>query len=160
VLVARVHPEILDAQRLPPEARGKDVWKRRFADINNFEKYLSNSGIVILKFFLHVSKAEQKRRFLERIDQAEKNWKFSASDVKERACWDAYQRAYEDAFNHTSTRWAPWHVIPADHKWFTRLAVCRIIVQTLKDLRLSYPTVSEQRKRDLLEARLILEQED
>jgi PPK2 family polyphosphate:nucleotide phosphotransferase len=160
VLVARVHPEILDTQRLPPQSRNKDIWKRRYADINNFEKYLSDNGIVILKFFLHVSKAEQKRRFLQRIDEAEKNWKFSASDVRERACWDAYMRAYEDAFNHTSTRWAPWHVIPADHKWFTRLAVCKIIVQTLRRLHLSYPTVSDQRKRDLLEARLILEQEE
>jgi PPK2 family polyphosphate:nucleotide phosphotransferase len=159
VLVARVHPEILEAQRLPPALRGKRIWKRRFEEINNFEKYIVNNGVVVLKFFLNVSKAEQKKRFLERIDRPEKNWKFSASDAKERACWDDYQNAYEDAFNYTSTAWAPWHVIPADHKWFTRLAVASIILDALKNLKLSYPTVSAERKQELLEAREILEQE-
>ena len=118
VLVARVHPEIVESQRLPPAARGKRLWKNRFEDINYFEKYLTNNGIVVLKFFLNVSKAEQKKRFLERIDRAEKNWKFSAGDVRERGFWDAYQDAYQDVFNHTSSEWAPWFIIPADHKWF------------------------------------------
>jgi PPK2 family polyphosphate:nucleotide phosphotransferase len=160
VLVVRVHPEILGAERLPPDVEGKHIWQRRFEDINNFEKYISGNGIVILKFFLHVSKEEQKRRFLERIDRPEKNWKFSASDARERVYWDAYQAAYEDTFNHTSTAWAPWHVIPADHKWFTRLAVADIILETLKKLKLRYPKVSKERKKGLLEAREMLETED
>lgn len=160
VLVARVHPEILQAQRIPPENCHGNVWKRRFEEINNFEKHLSDNGIVVLKFFLNVSKAEQKKRFLERIDREEKNWKFSASDVKERACWDDYMQAYEEAFNHTSTEWAPWYVIPADRKWFTRLAVAAVIIHTLRRLKLEYPTVSEQHKQELLKAREILESED
>ena len=157
VLVVRVHPEILEAERLPSAVRGKGIWKRRFEDINNFEKYITDNGIVVLKFFLNVSKAEQKKRFLERIDRPEKNWKFSASDAKERAFWDDYQQAYEDAFNHTSTAWAPWYIIPADHKWFTRMAVAGIILDTLKKLKLRYPTVSEDRNQELLQAREILE---
>jgi PPK2 family polyphosphate:nucleotide phosphotransferase len=160
VLVVRVHPEILEEERLPPAAKRKDVWNRRFEDINDFEKYLTDNGVVILKFFLNVSKEEQKKRFLERIERAEKNWKFSASDAKERAFWDDYHDAYEDVFNHTSTAWAPWHVIPADHKWFTRLAVADIILDTLKKLKLRYPTVNKERKRELLQARKLLEQED
>jgi PPK2 family polyphosphate:nucleotide phosphotransferase len=160
VLVARVHPEILEAQRLPPEVRGKDIWKRRFEAINGFERHLVENGIVVLKFFLNVSKEEQKRRFLDRIDRPEKNWKFSASDVKERAFWDAYMQAYKDVFNHTSTEWAPWHIIPADHKWFTRLAVATVIVETLKNLKLSYPTVSKEHKQTLLQAREILTEEE
>jgi PPK2 family polyphosphate:nucleotide phosphotransferase len=160
VLVVRVHPELLAAQRLPEEVRGKDLWKRRFEEINNFERYLVDNGIVVLKFFLNVSKAEQKKRFLKRIDRPEKNWKFSAGDVKERACWDAYMAAYEDAFNHTSTPWAPWYIIPADHKWFTRLAVAAVIYQAMKDLDLSYPTVSDEHKQALLKAREILEKEE
>jgi PPK2 family polyphosphate:nucleotide phosphotransferase len=158
-LVVRVHPEILEAERLPPEARGKGTWKRRFEDINNFEKYVTDNGIVVLKFFLNVSRAEQKKRFLERIDRPEKNWKFSASDAKERAFWNDYQDAYEDVFNHTSTAWAPWYVVPADCKWFTRLAVAEIVLETLKKLKLRYPTVSKSRKRELLQAREILEKE-
>jgi PPK2 family polyphosphate:nucleotide phosphotransferase len=160
VLVARVHPEILEAQRIPPEVRGKDIWKRRFEDINGFERHLVGNGIVVLKLFLNVSKEEQKRRFLDRIDRPEKNWKFSAGDAKERAFWDSHTEAYEDAFNHTSTEWAPWCVIPADHKWFTRLAVATVILQTLKDLKLGYPTVTEEHKQALLQAREILEKEE
>jgi PPK2 family polyphosphate:nucleotide phosphotransferase len=160
VLVARVHPEILEAQRLPPEVRGKDIWKRRFDAINGFERHLVDNGIVVLKFFLNVSKEEQKRRFLDRIDRPEKNWKFSASDVKERAFWDAYLQAYKDVFSHTSTEWAPWYIIPADHKWFTRLAVATVIVETLKSLKLSYPTVSKEHKQTLLQAREILKEDD
>jgi PPK2 family polyphosphate:nucleotide phosphotransferase len=159
VLVVRVHPEILDFERLPPAVQGKQIWSHRYEEINNFEKYISDNGIVVLKFFLHVSKEEQKRRFLERIDRPEKNWKFSASDAKERAHWDAYQDAYEEVFNRTSTAWAPWYVIPADHKWFTRLAVADIILDTLKKLDLRYPKVGKERKEGLLEARKVLEEE-
>ena len=158
-LVVRVHPEILEAERLPPEVRGKGIWKRRFEDINNFEKYITDNGIVVLKFFLNLSKAEQKKRFLERINRPEKNWKFSASDAKERAFWDDYQQAYEDVFNHTSTAWAPWYVVPADCKWFTRMAVAGIVLDALKKLKLRYPTVSQDRKQELLQAREVLDEE-
>ncbi len=160
VLVVRVHPEFLEAQHLPPEARGKDIWNNRFESINNFEKHLVDNGIVILKFFLNVSKAEQKKRFLERIDRPEKNWKFSAADVKERAFWDQYMDAFEDVFNHTSTEWAPWYIIPADRKWFTRLAVAEVILSSLEKLNLRYPALSEEHQQELLKAREILENED
>ncbi|MEZ5578950.1 MAG: polyphosphate kinase 2 family protein [Candidatus Competibacteraceae bacterium] len=133
VLVVRVHPELLDHQKIPPSAR-ENIWKRRYDQINNMEKYLSENGVVILKFFLNVSKEEQKKRFLERIDRPEKNWKFSTADAKERAFWDDYQNAYEDCLNRTSTEWAPWFVVPADNKWFTRLTVSEIVVRTLKRL--------------------------
>jgi PPK2 family polyphosphate:nucleotide phosphotransferase len=156
-LVVRVHPALLENQQLPPEARGKDIWKHRFEDINNVEQYLVRNGIQILKFFLNVSKNEQKKRFLARIDQPEKNWKFSVADAKERRHWDDYMNAYEDVFSNTSTEWAPWYIIPADHKWFTRLVVADIIVNKLKSLNLAYPTVSEQRMQELLEAKRVLE---
>jgi PPK2 family polyphosphate:nucleotide phosphotransferase len=159
VLVVRVHPELLEAQRLPPEPNGKRLWKRRFEDINNFEKYLARNGIVILKFFLNLSKAEQRRRLLARIDTPEKNWKFSVNDVKERGYWDDYMSAYEDALNQTSTEWAPWHVVPADHKWFTRAVVADIIVTKLKSLDLRYPKVSEDGRRQLSKARKLLRSE-
>lgn len=159
VLVVRVHPEVLDRQKLPPESKGKGIWKRRFEEINNFEKYLTNNGVIILKFFLNVSKDEQKKRFLERIDRPEKNWKFSSSDAKERAHWDDYMKAYEDVFNHTSTEWAPWHIIPADRKWFTRLAVAGVIYNKLESLNLQYPTVSQEHRQELLKAKEILESE-
>ena len=158
VLVVRVHPELLDHQKIPPSAR-ENIWKRRYDQINNMEKYLSENGVVILKFFLNVSKEEQKKRFLERIDRPEKNWKFSTADAKERAFWDDYQNAYEDCLNRTSTEWAPWFVVPADNKWFTRLTVSEIIVRTLKRLNLRYPEVSEERRRELLEIRKLLEDE-
>ena len=158
VLVVRVHPEILDRQHLPPEAR-KDVWKRRFRDINNLERYLVDNGIIVLKFFLNVSKHEQKKRFLERIDQPEKNWKFSAADVQERQHWDDYMAAYEEMFNHTSTEWAPWYIIPADHKWFTRLAVAATINAALKRLELAYPTISDEQRQQLQQAKQQLEAE-
>lgn len=160
VLVARVHPEILVNQNLPPELKKKDIWKRRFEEINAFEKYLVSNGIVVLKFFLNVSQDEQKRRFLDRINQPEKNWKFAAGDVKERGFWNDYMNAYEDVFNHTSTSSAPWYIIPADNKWFTRLAVSDIICNTLKDLKLAYPTVSETHRQELLKAKELLENED
>ena len=160
VLVVRVHPEFLVNQNLPPEASGKGIWKRRFEEINHFERYLTNNGITVLKFFLNVSKAEQKKRFLERIDQPEKNWKFSTADVKERQRWDEYMAAYEDMFNHTSTEHAPWYIVPADRKWFTRLAVAAIIYQTMSEFDLAYPTISEEHKQQLLEAKAQLESEE
>jgi PPK2 family polyphosphate:nucleotide phosphotransferase len=159
VLVVRVHPELLEKQKLPPNLGGKHCWRERFEQINAFERCLAHNGIIILKFFLNVSKAEQKKRFLERIERAEKNWKFSAADIAERRCWAAYQAAYEDCFNHTSTRWAPWFVIPADHKWFTRLAVSALVVHALKSLKLDYPRPSKEHLRALQEARLRLEKE-
>jgi PPK2 family polyphosphate:nucleotide phosphotransferase len=156
VLVCRVHPEILAGQQLPDDCKGKGVWKRRFAEINNFEQYLYDNGVRIIKFFLHVSKKEQKRRFLERIDNEDKNWKFSVNDAKERSHWKDYMQAYEDVFTHTSTKSAPWYIIPADNKWFMRLAVAAITYQTMKDLDLRYPTVTKEKKQELLEARRVL----
>ncbi len=159
VLVVRVHPEFLDRQKLPPEARGPDIWRRRFAEINAFEKYLAANGFLVLKFFLNLSRAEQKKRFLARIDEPDKNWKFSAADVQERRFWIDYQAAYEDCINHTSTEWAPWFIIPADHKWFTRLAVSEVIVRTLKGLKLEYPKLSKERQKELGKMRALLEKE-
>ena len=160
VLVVRVHPDFLEKQQLPPAAIGKNIWKRRFEDINNFEKYLTNNGIIVLKFFLNVSKEEQKQRFLERIDRPEKNWKFSVSDARERGYWDDYMKAYEEMFSHTSTEWAPWHIIPADKKWFTRLAVAYFIHEKMKSLNLAYPEVEADHLARLQEAKVMLEQED
>jgi PPK2 family polyphosphate:nucleotide phosphotransferase len=159
VLVVRVHPEILASQQLPHVPKGDRIWQQRFEEINNFEKYLVNNGTVILKFFLNVSKAEQKKRFLERINLPDKNWKFSISDATERDRWDDYMNAYEDVFNHTSTEWAPWHIIPADHKWYTRLAVSDIICAKLKELDLQYPQVSQEHFQELLRVKKILESE-
>ena len=159
VLVVRVHPEILAKQKLPASAKDKNIWNRRFQEINNFEKYLVDNGFPVLKFFLNVSKDEQKQRFLSRIDEPEKNWKFSSADVKERAHWDDYQRAYQDCFNHTSTPWAPWYIIPADSKPFARLAITRVIYHKLKDLKLRYPVIGEEEKKQLEDARRILESE-
>ncbi|MBW4570570.1 MAG: polyphosphate kinase 2 family protein [Tolypothrix carrinoi HA7290-LM1] len=159
-LVVRVHPELLKKQQLPYIPEDNRIWQQRFEEINNFEKYLVSNGIIILKFFLNVSKSEQKKRFLARIETPEKNWKFSASDVIERAFWDDYMQAYEDIFNHTSTESAPWYIIPADRKWFTRLVVADIICSKLKELNLRYPTVSEEHQRQLLKAKQLLENED
>src|SRR5216684_2499833 len=159
VLVVRAHPELLRAAKLPPETIKKDIWKQRFEQINDFERYLVRNGVAVLKFFLNVSKEEQRRRFLARLDTPEKNWKFSLSDVKERAYWDDYQKAFEAVFNHTSTKWVPWYIIPADHKWFIRVAVADIIVQKLKSLDLKYPTVSKERMQELQIAREMLESE-
>jgi len=160
VLVVRVHPEFLAGQKLPPALKDKDIWKRRFEEINYFEKYLVNNGIVVVKFFLYVSQAAQKERFLERIALPEKNWKFSAADLKERQRWEDYLTAYEEMFNHTSTAWAPWYIVPADHKWFTRLAVAGVLYDTLKNLNLAYPTVSKAQKQVLVAAKAVLEAED
>lgn len=159
VLAVRVHPEILATQQLPHLPKGDRVWQQRFEEINNFEKYLDNNGIVVLKFFLNVSKVEQKKRFLERINLPEKNWKFSLGDVEVRKFWDAYMNAYEDVLNHTSTDHAPWHVIPADHKWFTRLAVADIICAKLKDLNLQYPQMNPEHLQHLSQAKALLESE-
>jgi PPK2 family polyphosphate:nucleotide phosphotransferase len=156
VLIARVHPEILAGQQLPDDLKDKHIWKRRFAEINDFERYLVSNGMLVLKFFLNVSKAEQKQRFLARIDEEDKNWKMSVADVKERAFWDDYMRAYEDVFAHTSTDIAPWFIIPADHKWFARLAVAAIIDQSIEKLNLSFPRVGAAKKAELLEVRRML----
>jgi len=160
VLVVRVHPEFLAGQKLPPSLKDKNIWNRRFEEINNFEKYLVDNGIIVVKLFLYVSKEIQKERFLERTLEPEKNWKFSAADMKERAFWDDYMAAYEDMFNHTSTEWAPWYIVPANHKWFTRLAVAAVLYNTMKSLNLAYPTVSEEQKQALLVAKEELEHED
>jgi len=156
VLVVRVHQEILDLQRLPPEAKGKSIWKHRFDEINDFEKYLVRNGIVVLKFFLNLSKEEQKRRLLARINTPEKNWKFSLADVKERDSWDDYMNAFEDTFNHTSTECAPWYIVPADNKWFTRTVVADVIIEKLKSLKLSYPVLSNEHQQQLLKAKELL----
>jgi PPK2 family polyphosphate:nucleotide phosphotransferase len=153
VLIARVHPEILMAQKLPPQAKPKQIWQQRFRQINQFEQYLSENGVLVLKFFLNVSKAEQKKRFLARLEEPEKHWKFSAQDVLERQHWDAYQAAYQDMFNHTSTESAPWYVIPADRKWFMRLAVSDIICARLRSLDLAYPKLSDQQIAELAQAK-------
>ena len=159
ILVTRVHPDILAQRPLPANLIDKHIWWQRFEEINNFEKYLVDNGTIILKFFLNVSKEEQKERFLERIDRPEKNWKFSVDDAKARALWDDYMAVYEDMFNHTSTTWAPWYVIPADHKWFTRLVVASIIYTQLKELNLSYPKVSKEKHKEILQAKAMLESE-
>lgn len=159
VLIVRVHGEILKKQKLPPQPEGKEFWKARFKEINMFEQYLVRNGIHILKFFLNVSKDEQKRRFLKRIETPEKNWKFSSSDAKERYHWDAYMKSYEDLFNHTSTKWAPWYIIPADHKWYTRAAVAHILASKLKSLDMAYPKPTEDHLKELEKARKLLEEE-
>ena len=153
VLVVKVHPAILDKANLPPEDVHKNIWKHRYEDINNFEQHLSRNGTTILKFFLNVSKEEQKKRFLERLDTPEKNWKFSSGDIVERGYWDDYMAAFEDAINATSTPWAPWYVIPADHKWAMRAAVSDIITTTIKDLPLEYPKLPEDEVARLAEAK-------
>jgi PPK2 family polyphosphate:nucleotide phosphotransferase len=160
VLVVRVHPEIFHSQQLPSEAKTENIWQRRFEEINNFERYLTNNGIAVLKFFLNVSKEKQRSRFLKRINTPEKNWKFSLNDVKERRFWDDYMAAYEDMFNHTSTTEAPWYIIPADNKWFMRTAVADVIISKLESLNLSYPTISEEHRQNLLKAKEILETEE
>ncbi len=159
VLVTKVHPTILDKQRLPVTARGTAFWKARYDDINAFERHLVRNGTVILKFFLNVSKEEQKARFMERLDTPEKNWKFSSADVRERGHWDAYQQAYQEAISATSTPWAPWWVIPADRKWAMRTAVSDIVTTTITSLDLRYPQLSDAQREDLAAARAALEAE-
>ena len=149
VLVVRVHPEFLHKQKLPEKLIDKKIWEHRFEDINAFERYLSRNGILIRKFFLHVSKEEQRRRFLDRLDDASKQWKFSAADVEERKYWKDYQHAYEDTIRNTSSEHAPWFVVPADHKWFTRLVVAEAIIDALESLDLQYPKVDAAKKKEL-----------
>jgi PPK2 family polyphosphate:nucleotide phosphotransferase len=156
VLVVRVHPELLARQHLPPSCIDDDVWRHRFEDIGAFERYLARNGVVVRKFFLHVSREEQRRRFLARLDEPEKNWKFSLGDVRERAHWDAYMRAYEDMIRHTASEHAPWYVVPADHKWYTRLVVAAAVVDTLDGLDLRLPPIDAARHRELAEARRLL----
>jgi PPK2 family polyphosphate:nucleotide phosphotransferase len=156
VLVVRVHPELLERQRIPGQKITEGAWKRRLDEIASFERYLGRQGTTILKFFLNVSRKEQRNRFLERLDEPEKNWKFSPTDVAERGHWDAYMAAYEDAIRRTASDEAPWYVVPADHKWFTRLVVAAAIVRALREMRLSYPKVEADRKKELDAARRAL----
>jgi PPK2 family polyphosphate:nucleotide phosphotransferase len=156
VLVVRVHPEILASQKTPASLVGKRVWEQRFEDIRCFERHMARSGTVIRKFFLNVSKKEQKNRFLARLDQPEKNWKFSAADIRERKYWDDYQTAYEDMIANTASEEAPWYVVPADNKWFTRMVVSTVLVDTLESLGLAYPKVDEEKKKELEAAKKIL----
>jgi PPK2 family polyphosphate:nucleotide phosphotransferase len=155
-LAVRVHPEFLAAQKLPPELVTKHIWDERFQDIRAFERYLHRNGTIILKFFLHVSKDEQKKRFLERLDLPEKNWKFSATDAKSRAFWDDYMEAYEETICETATKDSPWYVVPADNKWFTRVVVAAAVIDALASLDLHYPKVGAAKKKELAEARKLL----
>jgi PPK2 family polyphosphate:nucleotide phosphotransferase len=157
VLAVRVHPENLDRERLPPRAQGHGVWQRRFREINDWERYLTDNGIRLVKLFLNVSKEEQRKRFLQRIDRPEKNWKFSEADARERQYWDDYQHAYSQMLTHTSTEHAPWHVLPADHKWFTRICAAALIAQTLIDIDPRYPVSNADTRRELQQARAELE---
>jgi PPK2 family polyphosphate:nucleotide phosphotransferase len=155
-LVVRVHPEFLAKQKLPLQLITKDIWKERFKDIRAFERYLTRNGVIVRKFFLHLSKKEQRRRFLDRIENPEKNWKFSANDAKEREHWDAYMEAYEDMIQHTATKDAPWYVVPADHKWFTRLVVAAAVIEALTSLKLAYPRVGPNKLKEIGEAKRLL----
>jgi PPK2 family polyphosphate:nucleotide phosphotransferase len=155
-LVVRVHPEFLAKQKLPPEVVNKDIWEDRFQDIRNIERYLTRNGIAIRKFFLHVSKKEQKKRFLERLENPEKNWKFSANDAKEREFWNDYMDAYEDMIQQTATKDAPWYVVPADNKWFTRVVVAAAIIDVLASLDLHYPKVGKEKLQELAAAKRAL----
>jgi len=155
-LVIRVHPELLSGQKVPAQLITKHIWDERFEDIRAFERYLGRNGVLIRKFFLHVSRGEQKRRFLERLDNPEKNWKFSASDAKERAHWGAYMKAYEETIRNTSTPESPWYVVPADNKWFTRLVVAAAVVEALHSLDLHFPMVDRTQRRELAAARELL----
>ena len=157
VLVVRVHPENLDRQKLPNAAKKGDVWKRRYREINDWERYLTDNGIRIVKLFLNISKEEQRRRLLRRIDLADHNWKFSAADVQERERWDDYQQAFSEALSHTSTEWAPWYVIPANRKWFARIGAGAVLVHALMEIDPRYPRVSRQQHQALLDAKEALE---
>ncbi len=164
VLVVRVHPQLLETQKLPDGAAGHEgagdgIWQRRFREINNYERYLSDNGVRIVKLFLNLSREAQRERFVSRIDQPSKNWKFTASDVRERAFWDAYQAAFSDVLSNTSTRWAPWYVVPADNKWFSRLVAAAAIGNALLDIDPQYPTASSEAKASLETARRELETE-
>jgi PPK2 family polyphosphate:nucleotide phosphotransferase len=159
VLVVKVHSELHERQKLPPGKRGKSFWQERYDDINHFERHLSRNGTLILKFFLHISKDEQKKRFLERLETPEKHWKFSPSDLAERAFWKDYMEAFEEAMSATSTEWAPWYIIPADHKWVARAVVADILTSTISSLHLTYPEVTPEKRQALEVARRQLEEE-
>jgi PPK2 family polyphosphate:nucleotide phosphotransferase len=159
VLAVRVHPENLDREKLPPESKGHDIWQRRYREINDWEHYLTDNGIRLVKLFLNVSREEQRIRFLQRIDRPEKNWKFSPADARERRYWDDYQHAYSQMLTHTSTERAPWHVLPADHKWLTRICAAAAIAQTLIDIDPRYPDPDAATRQELLQARAELEAE-
>ena len=159
VLVVRVHKELLERERMPPSLVTKNIWNERFSDINAYEQYLSRNGVVVRKFFLNVSKEEQKRRFLSRLDEPAKNWKFSTADITERERWDEYMTAYEEMIQHTATPHAPWYVVPADKKWYTRLVVSAAIIDALEELNLRYPTVDDAQRKELKAARRLLEHE-
>ncbi|HMK08656.1 MAG TPA: polyphosphate kinase 2 family protein [Anaerolineales bacterium] len=159
VLVVRVHPELLDRQQLPPAAKGKGVWGRRYREINSWEHFLTDNGFRVVKLFLNLSKEEQRIRFLKRVDLPEKNWKFSAADARERKYWDDYQAAFSDMLTHTSTEWAPWYVIPADHKWFARICVSAVLAHTLMEIGPRYPEVDAAKREDLGETKALLEAE-
>jgi PPK2 family polyphosphate:nucleotide phosphotransferase len=159
VLVVKVHPQILAGQKLPPDAVTKRIWQERYEDISSYERYLARNGVAVVKFFLHVSRREQKKRFLERLEKADKNWKFSLADAEERKHWDAYMGAYEDAIRATATPFAPWYVVPADNKWFTRLVVASAVIDALEQMDLAYPKVDEAKKAELAKARAALEGE-
>jgi PPK2 family polyphosphate:nucleotide phosphotransferase len=159
VLAVRVHPEDLNREKLPPESQDHGVWQRRFREINDWEHYLTDNGIRLVKLFLNVSKEEQRARFLQRIDQPEKNWKFSAADIRERQYWDEYQHAYAQMLTHTSTQWAPWHVLPADRKWLTRICAAAVIAQALIDIDPRYPVSDAATRQELMQARAELEAE-
>ncbi|HVV14529.1 polyphosphate kinase 2 family protein [Amycolatopsis sp.] len=159
VLVVRVHPDNLDRQKLPPSARREGVWERRYREINDWERYLSDNGFKVVKMFLNLSKEEQRKRFLKRIDVPERNWKFSAADVRERGFWDDYQRAFSEMLSATSTAWAPWYVIPADRKWFARICAGAILAHTLIGIDPAYPEVGDEARRDLAEIKKVLEAE-
>ncbi len=155
-LVVRVHPEFLEGQKLPTECVSKNIWNERFQDIRSFERYLHRNGTIVRKFFLNVSKKEQQRRFLERLDNPDKNWKFSANDAKERGYWKDYMVAYEETIRETTTEDSPWYVVPADNKWFTRVIVAAAVIDALASLNLEYPKVSDEKKKELAAARKIL----
>jgi PPK2 family polyphosphate:nucleotide phosphotransferase len=156
VLVVRVHRKILETEKVPPALTGKHIWEERFQDICSFERHMARNGTVIRKFFLHLSKKEQKKRFLARLDQPEKNWKFSAADIRERECWDDYQSAYEDMIRNTATAHAPWYVVPADNKWFSRLVISAVLVDALESLDLAYPKVDQAKRKELEAAKKVL----
>lgn len=159
VLVVRIHPQILESQKLPKSLVTRNIWDERFEDINCFERYLTRNGIAMVKIFLHLSKKEQKKRFMERLDTPDKNWKFSSADIKERERWDDYQDAYEDMIRHTASEYAPWYVVPADNKWFARLVVSQAVIDTLEAMNLKYPKLSGAQKTALAEARQLLANE-
>jgi PPK2 family polyphosphate:nucleotide phosphotransferase len=157
VLVVRVHPELVDAQRIPDIKVNDDLWADRFADINAFERHLTRNGMIILKFFLHISKDEQRKRLIKRLKDQRKHWKYSSADIAERAFWSDYMNAYEKAISATSTKWAPWHIIPADHRWVSRALVARIVTNAIESLHLSYPEISDSKRASIAEAKKLLE---